>query len=224
LRLARLRRFGASSERLSFQGTLFDEAELEVSLEEVETQLPEEEKRPAGKPRQADGYSERLPRIQVYLSLSEEEKAGASKTFYTKVKEELDIVPAQARGIEYWQEKAVFKDSEGGSQVKAAVRPVHPLGKCQASVQLLAWLLVAKYADALPLYRLEGILKGQPDLQGHAIHPEPVGTADRLLRRWTADYQQRPGGECHPTLCHRLPRALRLPALRVAAYRGGGDS
>ena len=33
------------------------------------------------------------------------------------------------------------------------------MGKCQARVQLLAWLLVAKYADALPLYRLEGILK-----------------------------------------------------------------
>ena len=41
----------------------------------------------------------------------------------------------------------------------AAARPVHPLGKCLASVQLLAWVLVAKYADALPLYRLEGILK-----------------------------------------------------------------
>ncbi|WP_419615489.1 IS66 family transposase, partial [Thiolapillus sp.] len=26
-------------------------------------------------------------------------------------------------------------------------------------MQLLAWILVAKYADALPLYRLEGILK-----------------------------------------------------------------
>jgi|UPI000761CF15 hypothetical protein len=115
LRLARLRRFDASSEKLSFQGTLFDEAELEVSLKEVETQLPEEEKRPAGKSRQADGYSKRLPRIQVHLSLSEEERVGASKTFYTKVKEELDIVPAQAQVIEYWQEKAVFEDSEEGA-------------------------------------------------------------------------------------------------------------
>ena len=41
----------------------------------------------------------------------------------------------------------------------AAARLVHPLGKCLASVPLLAWVLVAKYADALPLYRLEGILK-----------------------------------------------------------------
>ncbi|WP_419616034.1 IS66 family transposase, partial [Thiolapillus sp.] len=68
-------------------------------------------------------------------------------------------VPAQARVIEYWQEKAVFDTPEGESTVKVAARPIHPLGKCLASVQLLAWILVAKYADALPLYRLEGILK-----------------------------------------------------------------
>ena len=67
--------------------------------------------------------------------------------------------PAQARVIEYWQEKAVFDTPEGESTVKVAARPIHPLGKCLASVQLLAWILVAKYADALPLYRLEGILK-----------------------------------------------------------------
>ena len=111
------------------------------------------------KRRKADGFDENLPRIQVRLTLDEEEKAGASRTFFSKVKEELDIVPAQARVIEYWQEKAVFDTEDGSQQVVAAARPVHPLGKCLASVQLLAWVLVAKYADALPLYRLEGILK-----------------------------------------------------------------
>jgi transposase len=41
----------------------------------------------------------------------------------------------------------------------AAQRPPHPLGKCIASVQLLAYILISKNADALPLYRLEKILK-----------------------------------------------------------------
>ena len=45
--------------------------------------------------------------------------------------------PAQARVIEYWQEKAVFDTPEGESTVKVAARPIHPLGKCLASVQLL---------------------------------------------------------------------------------------
>ena len=165
LRLARLRKFGSSSEKRPFQGELFDEAELEVSLEEVEQELAEAEAAAGAEPkkprkrRKADGFDENLPRIQVRLTLDEEEKAGASRTFFSKVKEELDIVPAQARVIEYWQEKAVFDTEDGSQQVVAAARPVHPLGKCLASVQLLAWVLVAKYADALPLYRLEGILK-----------------------------------------------------------------
>ncbi|WP_459874174.1 transposase, partial [Endothiovibrio diazotrophicus] len=105
------------------------------------------------------GFSEKLPRVRIELPLSEEEKAGASSTFFTKVKEELDIVPARAQVLEYWQEKAVFETPEGDSSIKTAPRPVHPLGKCIASVQLLAYILVAKYADALPLYRLAGIIQ-----------------------------------------------------------------
>ena len=158
LRLARQRRFGASSEKVSFQGDFFDEAELEVALSEVEAQLPDEA--PSKPPRKKrEGFSDRLPRIQIHLPLSDEEKAGASKTFFAKVKEELDIIPAKAQIIEYWQEKAVFEGENGESMIKAAARPAHPLGKCMASVQLLAYILVAKYADALPLYRLEQILK-----------------------------------------------------------------
>jgi len=157
LRLARQRRFGASSEKLPFQGDFFDEAELEQALSDVEAQLPDQAPR---KPRRKkrEGFSDKLPRIRIELTLSEEEKAGAAKTFFTKVKEELDIEPAKARVLEYWQEKAVFEDEHGEQAFTAAARPVHPLGKCIASVQLLAYILVAKYADALPLYRLEKIL------------------------------------------------------------------
>jgi len=159
LRLSRQRRFGSSSEKLPFQGDFFDEAELEVALSEVEAQLPDEApSKPKPKRRPREGFSDKLPRIQVRITLDEHEKAGASKTFFTKVKEELDIVPAQARVIEYWQEKAVFDDADG-ERITAAPRPIHPLGKCLASVQLLAYILVAKYADALPLYRMESILK-----------------------------------------------------------------
>ncbi|WP_275100507.1 IS66 family transposase [Sedimenticola hydrogenitrophicus] len=158
LRLAQIRRFGAKSEKLPFQGDLFDEAELEVSLSELEAQLADEEPAKKASRKKREGFSDKLPRIQVHLPLSEEEKAGASKTFFTKVKEELDIVPAKAQIIEYWQEKAVFDDAYGGQRIKAAARVAHPLGKCIASVQLLTYILVSKYADGLPLYRLEKML------------------------------------------------------------------
>ena len=180
LRLARLRKFGSSSEKRPFQGELFDEAELEVSLEEVEQELAEAEAAAGAEPkkprkrRKADGFDENLPRIQVRLTLDEEEKAGASRTFFSKVKEELDIVPAQARVIEYWQEKAVFDTEDGSQQVVAAALPVHPLGKCLASVQLLAWVLVAKYADALPLVPA----RGHPQAPRRAHQPYHAGELD----------------------------------------------
>lgn len=158
LRLAKVQRYGASSEKLSFQKGLFDEAELEVVLDELEQQLPSEETPPRKRAKKRDGFSDKLPRVRIELTLSDEEKAGASQTFFTKVKEELDIIPAQARVLEYWQEKAVF-DQNPAQTIIAAQRPVHPLGKCMASTQLLAYIITAKYADSLPLYRLEHILK-----------------------------------------------------------------
>ncbi len=160
LRLAKLRRFGSSSEKLPFQGDFFDEAELEQALSDVEQQLAEAGEPPRRKaPRKKRaGFADKLPRVRVDIALSDEEKAGASRTFFTKIKEELDIVPAKAQVIEYWQEKAVFEDENGEQLIRAAARAPHPLGKCIASVQLLAYILVAKYVDALPLYRLEKIL------------------------------------------------------------------
>jgi len=159
LRLAKIQRFGTSSEKLPFQADIFDEAELEVTLGDLEAQLPDDEEvvRKTRRRKRQRGFSDELRRVQVHLTLSDEEKEGATKIFFTKVKEELDIVPAQARVLEYWQEKAVF-EHDGEQQIKAAERPVHPLGKCMASTSLLAHIVTSKYADALPLYRLETIL------------------------------------------------------------------
>jgi transposase len=158
LRLATVQKFGASSEKLAFQSDLFDEAEIEVALSELEEQLPEEDQVRPRKKKRKRGFSDKLQRVQIHLTLSDEEKAGASKTFFTKVKEELEFIPAQVRVLEYWQEKAVF-DNDGEDVIIAAQRPAHPLGKCFASPALLAYIIASKYADGLPLYRLEGILK-----------------------------------------------------------------
>ena len=158
LRLGQVQRFGASSEKAACQSDLFDEAELEVALSELEAQLPEDDHvRPRPKKRQR-GFSDDLPRVQIHLTLSDEEKVGAIKTFFTKVKEELEFIPAQVKVLEYWQEKAVFRYDDG-EMIIAAQRSAHPLGKCFASTSLLAHIITSKYADGLPLYRLEGMLK-----------------------------------------------------------------
>ena len=160
LRLARLQRFAAKSEKLAFQIDLFDEVELEAAIDELTDQTTDDTPpKPPAKKRQR-GFSEDLERRRIELCLSEAEKAGAERTFFTKVKEELEFIPARMTVLEYWQEKAVFADNGlDKALIIAASRPIHPLGKCHASVSLLAYILVSKYADGLPLYRLEGILK-----------------------------------------------------------------
>ncbi|RLA40988.1 MAG: IS66 family transposase [Gammaproteobacteria bacterium] len=159
LRLAAVQKFGVSSEKLAFQSDLFDEAEIEVTLSELEEQLPEEDRIRPKKKKRKRGFSDKLPRVKIHLTLTDEEKEGAIKTFFTKVKEELEFIPAQVKVLEYWQEKAVFNNNNGEDLIVAAQRPVHPLGKCFASPTLLAYIIASKYADGLPLYRLEGMLK-----------------------------------------------------------------
>ena len=60
--------------------------------------------------------------------------------------------------LEIWQEKAVF-ERDGEEVILAANRPGHPLGKCIATPSLLGYIITSKYADGLPLYRLEQMFK-----------------------------------------------------------------
>ncbi len=159
LRLEKARRFGPSSEKNPQQlELLFNEAETVEESTAIETALDAlQEVTDTPKKRGRKGLPKTLPRHQVHIDLSDEEKEGAIDTFYTVVKEELDIVPAK-RVIEYLQEKAVFVDN-GKRQLKAAEPPKHPLNKCIASVGLLVYVIISKYCDGLPLYGLETILK-----------------------------------------------------------------
>ena len=163
LRLKNIQKFAAKSEKLAHQHHLFDEAELETAIDELRDQLPDDvedvdQTEKASRKRRQRGFADSLVRERIELLLSEEEKAGAVKTFFTKVKEEIQYIPAQLKVLEYWQEKAVF-EQDGQDRIIAAERPVHPLGKCIATISLLAYIITSKYADGLPLYRLEKMLK-----------------------------------------------------------------
>jgi transposase len=170
LRLSKIKRFAPSSEQ-SQQTSLFDEAENETDFdhnEELELEADElseddqpatsteAKKKPGRKP-----FSDKLPREKVYIYLSDEEKQGAIDTFFTKVKEELDIIPAKVRILEYMQEKAVFIEVAEGEKkrhIKVALMPKHPISRAMGSISLMCFVLIAKYADGLPLYRQESIL------------------------------------------------------------------
>lgn len=174
LRLSKIKRFSPSSEQ-STQTSLFDEAEVEAAIdfdqsqdrlddvdegtveEESDTTPPAETKKKTGR----KPFSSDLPREQVFAYLSEQEKSGAIDTFFTKVREELDIIPAQVRVLEYMQEKAVFieqRDDKKQRIIKVAAMQKHPVARAMGSINLMSFVIISKYADGLPLYRQEKIL------------------------------------------------------------------
>jgi transposase len=158
LRLSNSKRFGKSSEQTPpEQGELFNEAETISEPEQTELELPTPSEPKAKTGRKP--FARNLPRTQVFAYLSDAEKEGAINTFFVKVREELDIIPAKVQVLEYMQEKAVFKDAQGTSTMKAADVSKHPVPKAMGSINLMTYIIIAKYADGMPLYRLEGIIE-----------------------------------------------------------------
>ena len=165
LRAKQIERFAASSESNPLQARLFNEVEQQADEADKtdsndsatdDDSAAQESIKPRPKRK---GLNPNIPRVQHRLLLSDEQRAGAIDTFFETVKEELDITPAQVQVIEILQEKAVYLDENGDRKVISAERKPHPLGKSIVSVSLLAYLIVAKYCDGMPLYRLESILK-----------------------------------------------------------------
>lgn len=163
LRSNKIERFAASSESNPLQARLFNEVEKIADDTEANDKQDADDndgdKHPK-KPRpKRKALNPNIPRVQQRHLLSDEQREGAIDTFFEKVKEELDITPAQVQVIEVMQEKAVYLDEHGARKIASAKRPPHPLGKSIVSVSLLAYIIVSKYCDGLPLYRLESILK-----------------------------------------------------------------
>jgi transposase len=60
------------------------------------------------------------------------------------------------RVLEYMQEKTGFVELVKGEkqrQVKSAQRPKHPIARAMGCIILMCFVIIAKYADGLPLYR-----------------------------------------------------------------------
>ena len=98
---------------------------MDALLAQLPDDLPQTAEAKA-KPRQR-GFSASLLRERIELTLSDEQKAGASKVFFTKVKEELQFIPAQLKVLEIWQEKAVFE--RDGEEVIRGQPPRTPAGQ-----------------------------------------------------------------------------------------------
>lgn len=186
LRLARMARFAAKSEKLpSGQSELFNEAETNVL-----TAAPEEEpnsievpahrrNRPVRKP-----LPDHLPREERVIDLPEEEKVCGKdnsplKEIGADISEQLDIVPAKMKVIRTIRKKYACPFCE--ETVKTAALPEKILPKSNATPGLLAHIAVSKYVDALPLYRLEQIFKRDGiDIPRNTMASWMIALSDRL--------------------------------------------
>jgi len=152
--------FGRSSERLE-PGQL-DIFSVEAPLEPVE--MPAAPPKPASKKKRGHGrapFAPSLPRETIELDIAETDRAcsccgKALKLIGEEVTERGHMVPARLVVKRYVRPKYACPD---GHEVKTASLPdgVIDGGKYEASVY--AHVAAAKYADHLPLHRLEGIFK-----------------------------------------------------------------
>jgi transposase len=102
-----------------------------------------------------------LPRQRVEVDVPEAEKICRCGTVKTRigeaVSEKLDYVPASVRVIETVRPKYACPACHDGVTIAAA--PPQAVERSLATEGLLAHVVVAKYLDHLPLYRLERIFQ-----------------------------------------------------------------
>ncbi|MDO8768949.1 MAG: transposase [Burkholderiaceae bacterium] len=141
--------FGASSERLSTQTELFAEV-LDLPLPPVLKQKISYERQRKGRP----ALPKDLPRQRIEYHLDEQQKAefDSVKPIGEEVSETLQYTPARLVVLEHARIKyACTKD--GHSTVRTAYAQPSPLPKSNADASLLAQILVATYADHMPINR-----------------------------------------------------------------------
>lgn len=163
VRLLRSQKFGRSSERAidPEQPGLFNEAEVscDAELREPESvEVPSHTRRKKGRA----ALPASLERIEVLHDLPEDEKrcprdGHALERIGEERSEQLEVIPAAAHVLVHVRPKYACPNCHEG--VKTAPMPAQPIPKSIASPGLLAFVTVSKYADGLPLYRLEGILE-----------------------------------------------------------------
>jgi transposase len=159
--------FGAKSEaRDGDQRDLFlNEAEaLAAGCEAAQESAPEDDVEIGAHKRKKRGrkpLDPMLPREVVRHELPETERVcahdgAALVEIGAEISEQLDIVPQQVRVIQHQRIKYACPCCDLGIKVTPAPVRIIPRGLLTESA--LAWVVVSKFVDALPLYRIAALL------------------------------------------------------------------
>ena len=217
LLIAKLRRlqFGRSSERLDAKI-----GQLELLVEELEANRASREARapeaPAGQPEQRERpvrrpFPERLPRETVeHAPACTCPDCGATmKKIGEDIAEVLEYVPASFKVIRHVRPKLVCA---GCQKIVQELAPSRPIARGIAGPGLLAHILVAKYADHLPLYRQSQIYAREGVALERSTLADCVGGAAALL-----DPLVEALGRYDQQLMHMSPAAYRTFAEETMA-------
>ena len=166
LGLERLRAYGARSEKAPGQHDLFDEAENDEAsapsdgtsdgvADDMASPTPRQ------RPRARAPLPKDLPRKRIVHELSDAERqcpCGCTmREIGETTSEQLDIIPAQVQVIEHVRK--TYSCSACDESIRTAPPAPSILPKSIVSANTAAYLVTAKYADGLPLYRMSTILK-----------------------------------------------------------------
>jgi len=165
--LLRRKKFAPQSEQVSQEQLgLFNEMEQESIVEELpedQNENSQEEMKGAKDTPKKDRrprIPEGLPRETVVIDLKDHEKfcphdGSPLQEMEPEISEKLKIIPAKVTVIQTIRKKYACPCCDEG--MKTAPVPTSLLPKTMASASLIAYILIAKFMDHLPLYRQEGI-------------------------------------------------------------------
>ncbi|ATQ76838.1 IS66 family transposase [Massilia violaceinigra] len=185
LTIAKLRRmqFGRKSEKLDHQikQLQLQLEDLQADEAEAEREMPEADRAPRKKSVRRP-LPDHLPRDEkIYAPGTEACSAcgGRMRPLGEDVAEQLEYVPASFRVIRHVRPKLACRCCDAIVQAPAPSRPIE---RGIAGPGLLAHVLVAKFADHLPLYRQAVMYAREGVDLDRALLASWVGAASALLR------------------------------------------
>ena len=177
---------GKQRERVDpHQLLLFDIGELEQLIEEKAAEQ-DEAARPARRKRKRKRrvLPENLPREEIVWELPEEERwcpidGQPMPVIRYETSEQLDFEPAKLKVIVHKRAVYACPAKHDEAQLLTAPKPPQPVEKGLAASGLLAAMVVGKFGDHLPGYRLEDILsRSGVDIRRNTIYDWLSAVAD----------------------------------------------
>jgi len=170
LELLRHQRFGPKADRVcKEQLQLFDEAELNDLIEQLDRQIEDAKatisptRRSSDNPPKRRALPSHLPRVERIIDLPEADKAAIATTHVPmgyEESEQLAVLPRQYYVVKTRRAKyAPIRHNKTGQPLTVVVapRPACILPKAMGHSSLIADVVTGKFVDGLPLYRQEKI-------------------------------------------------------------------